>query len=241
MTERLHLEQHPGLAPAPFAAVVTGVEDASLVLDRSAFYPLGGGQPADRGWLTTDLGRLDVLDVRGKGVMTHRVETPDGADLSDLVGTTVEGHIDPEWRALMSRMHTSQHVLSAVAAEHWGGVTAGNQIGPSSTRIDLRFEDRDAFGAAAAIDLANAIVREGREVTAATRPRSQLLTDPLVRVNLDLMPAHVSELRVVEIEDLDRCPCAGTHVGGTDEIGTIELTRVRSKGAGVLRMEYGLV
>ena len=238
MIDRLHLQQHPGLAPPSFEATVRAVEDGALVLDRTGFHPLGGGQPPDRGTLSTVNGVLAVTDVRGRSEVAHHVAAPADLELTSLIGTSVTGTIDAAWRDRMCRMHTSQHVISAVADELWSGVTAGNQIGPEMTRIDLRFPDRDTFDAEQCIEVANELIAERRAVQANERLRADLVADPLVRISLERMPPGVDRLRVIEIDDLDTCPCAGTHVGRTDEIGQLTLTRTRSKGKGMLRLAY---
>mgnify|MGYP000008740237 FL=1 len=241
MSEPGHLQLHPGLDPEPFECVITAVEEDWLTFDRTFFYPMGGGQPADRGRLCGKGIDLHVVDVRGKGGVTHQVEGVDTEALPDLCGSEVRADIDVVWRNRLSRMHTAQHLVSAVADELWGGRTVGNQIGFERTRIDIGFPDKEQFEARSLQEKVNELIAGGGAVTMGFSPRAELLDDPLVRVNMDLIPAHIDMLRVITIEGVDICPCAGTHVGDISKIGPLEVTRVRSKGAGKLRVEYILV
>ena len=240
MSEPGHLQLHPGLDPAPFECVISTVDEDWLTFDKTYFYPMGGGQPADRGRLSGDGIELNVIDVRGKGGVAHRVEGGDMDEFSKLCGTEVHAEIDTPWRNKLSRMHTAQHLVSAVADELWGGRTVGNQIGFERTRIDIGFADKEQFDAAPLQDGVNELIARGGDVTMGFRPRAELLDDPLVRVNMNLIPAHIDMLRVITIDGVDVCPCAGTHVDDINQIGPLEITRVRSKGAGKLRVEYVL-
>jgi len=241
MSEPGHLQLHTGLDPEPFECVITAVEGDWLTFDRTFFYPMGGGQPADRGRLAGDGIDLNVVDVRGKGGVTHQIEGVEADTLADLCGSEVRADIDVVWRNRLSRMHTAQHLVSAVADELWGGRTVGNQIGFERTRIDIGFQDKDQFDARPLQEKVNELIAGGGAVTMGFSPRAELLDDPLVRVNMDLIPAHIDMLRVITIDGVDICPCAGTHVDDISKIGPLEVTRVRSKGAGKLRVEYILV
>ena len=108
------------------------------------------------------------------------------------------------------------------------------------TRIDLQFEDRDAFDSELLQQLVNDAIQSDLRVTMDFRPSEELLEDPLVRVNMDRMPPNIEVWRTISIGDLDVCPCAGTHVPRTGMIAPVTITRVKSKGAGRLRVEYVL-
>ena len=241
MTEPGHLQLHPGLDPEPFDCVIEHVEDDWVSLDRTYFYPMGGGQPADRGTLSAEGIELQVIDVQGKGGVTHRLECFEQPELTTLVDESFRADFDVPWRNKLSRMHTAQHLVSAVADELWGGRTVGNKIGFERTRIDLGFPDKELFDAGQLQSHVNERISTGGEVQMSFRAREELLEDSLVRVNMDLIPAHIDNLRVITIKDLDICPCAGTHVDDINKIGPIEVSKVRSKGAGKLRVEYNLV
>tara|TARA_B100000609_G_C16941998_1_gene294622 strand:- start:70 stop:486 length:417 start_codon:yes stop_codon:yes gene_type:complete len=135
-------------------------------------------------------------------------------------------------------MHTAQHLVSALANEEWGAQTVGNQIGFDRTRIDLQFENRDAFDADHMSDLVNLAIEKNLPVKMDFRASQELIEDPLVRINMDRMPPNIDVWRTISIGDLDVCPCAGTHVEQTGDIPQVEITRVKSKGAGRLRIEY---
>jgi misacylated tRNA(Ala) deacylase len=116
----------------------------------------------------------------------------------------------------------------------------GNQIRLDCTRIDLGFENRDQFDSEVLQHSVNEYVKADLPVIMDFQERSVLVQNPLVRVNMDLIPKHIDNLRVITIQGVDICPCAGTHVQSTGQIGQIEIGRIRSKGAGKLRVEYTL-
>ena len=235
MTVLGHLEQHPGLDPPDFNARIASIENDHIILDRTCFYPMGGGQPADRGRMISQSFECNVTDVRGRDEVQHRITTVEG---EAEIGQSVQCEIDEMWRNQLCRMHTAQHLVSALAHETWGADTVGNQIGAERTRIDLFFQDRDEFDRDRLQNLVNETIEQDLKVTMDFRLREELLEDPLLRVNMDRMPPDIDIWRTISIGDLDVCPCAGTHVPNTAMIPAIEITRVKSKGAGRLRVEY---
>ena len=224
MTILGHLEQHPGIDPPDFTATVTDVSDESIEVDRTCFYPMGGGQPADRGTVTKSGFECHVTNVIKKDTVTHHIDDVEGV-LN--VGDEIECSIDRIWRNQLSTMHTAQHLMSALAHEEWAADTVGNQIGNERTRIDLKFEDRDAFDAGHLQEMVNDAIQRDHTVHMDFRPSKELMDDPLVRVNMERMPPNI-----------DVCPCAGTHVPNTGMISPVRISRVKSKGAGRLRVEY---
>ena len=237
MTILGHLEQHPGLNPPDFTATATVVTDNSIEMDQTFYYPMGGGQPADKGIISTETFECVVTDVTKKNSVLHHIGSING-ELRP--GDTVHCSIDTVWRNQLSTMHTAQHLISALAHEEWGANTVGNQIGNERTRIDLQFEDRDAFDSELLQQMVNDTIQRDLIVTMDFRPSEELLKDPLVRVNMDRMPPNIDVWRTISIGDLDVCPCAGTHVPRTGMIDPVTITRVKSKGAGRLRVEYVL-
>ena len=129
---------HPSEFPAPFSSEVIDVDGSWVRLRSTEFYPTGGGQPHDTGAIRFEGKEVSVIDVKGRNEVMHLVdgEIPP-------IGTMVEGIIDTDRRSNLARMHTAQHLASALAHEYWGGVTVGNQIGIETTRIDIQFEDRE--------------------------------------------------------------------------------------------------
>ena len=223
---------HPSEYPEPFTSEVIDVEDSWVRLRSTEFYPTGGGQPHDTGILRFDGNEVSVIDVKGRNEVMHLL-----SGKIPSVGSTVEGIIDTKRRSILARMHTAQHLASALAHEHWGGVTVGNQIGIETTRIDIQFEDRDSFDPKQLIEHMNNAIKSNHPVKMDHRSLDDLKSDPMVRIDLDRIP-DVSSLRIIDIDSIDVCPCAGTHVGSTGEIPRVELDRVKSKGAGKLRVSY---
>jgi misacylated tRNA(Ala) deacylase len=235
--------QHPGTNPTSFSSTVCSTEvidgDTWVELSESFFYPTGGGQPADHGSIKME-GHLSVIqDVQKGDKLLHNIGTNEGDALK--LGAPITASIDIQRRNVLSRMHTAQHLISAVADELFSGRTIGNQIGLEKTRIDIGIEDRSAFDKELLQEVVNDGINQEIPVTMSQEHRSELTSNPLVRVNLDLLPKNVEELRVITIEGRDICPCAGTHVANTKEIGLIRINKVKSKGSGKLRVEYSLL
>lgn len=228
-----------------FTATVTEATPDGVVLDQTLFYPLGGGQEWDTGTLATPDGRqARVLEVTKRGPVKHTV----GAGHALKVGDEVAGAIDWDRRYAHMRMHTAQHLVSGLAYELFGkgGATAprtvGNQIHSDFSRIDfnpVNFTDQMVRDLEAA---ANDAIRASYPLTASTMTREEVLAEqPPERTNMDLLPKSVTELRVIRIgRDVDLCPCAGTHVANTSEIGELSILRRSSKGHGTQRIEYTL-
>ncbi|WP_135665958.1 alanyl-tRNA editing protein [Halorhabdus rudnickae] len=223
-----------------FEATVLEASEDAIVLEGTYFYPEGGGQPADRGTLEWNDGSAAVVDVRkDHGEIHHEIDDVAG-DLP-ANGETVTGHIDEERREAHRRMHTAQHVLSRVVLEEYDATTAGNQIHADFSRIDFEPADFDDEDLEAIEERTNEIIERDLPVTKGERPRERVEANVAEgRSNLDLLPDHVGELRVVEIGDFDMCPCGGTHVDRTGAIGQIEITNRLSKGAAVERIEFEL-
>nr|WP_310915997.1 sodium-dependent transporter [Halomicroarcula sp. S1AR25-4] len=223
-----------------FEAAVTEATEEYVVLDGTYFYPEGGGQPADRGRLSWDGGEATVRDVRkNHGDVRHYVESIEGT--VPAAGTTVTGEIDADRRERLRRMHTAQHVVSRVVLDEFDAATAGNQIHVDRSRIDFEPADFDAEDVATIERAANRVVDADLPVSKAERPRADVEAEtPEGRTQLDLIPDHVDPLRVVEIAEFDTCPCGGTHVDRTGELGAIRVTDRASKGADVERIEFEL-
>jgi misacylated tRNA(Ala) deacylase len=223
-----------------FTAKVLEAKPDYVVLDQTLFYPLGGGQEWDTGVLTTGSGTgFRVREVTKRGPVKHVV----GPDHRLQPGTEVRGMIDWDRRYAHMRMHTAQHLVSGLAYEMFGGVrTVGNQIHADRSRIDfnpVNFTNEMLKDLEAA---ANDAVRGAYRVTTGTMTREAVDAElPPDRTNMDLLPQSVSELRVIRIgQDVDLCPCAGTHVQNTKEIGELRIVARSSKGSGTQRVEYVL-
>lgn len=243
-------EGNPNYVRAFDATVQKSLEDW-IVLDRTAFYAEGGGQPSDEGVLTWDGGEARVLHVSKKGAVKHVLEgdkPPQGA--------RVHGEVDWTLRAKHMRMHTAQHILSGVMWRTRQGRTAGNQLHADRSRIDLEpaklsLEDlRDLEAEVNRILAADLPVRVYEEDRGVLEARLKA-DDGAARNLMGLVPQSVRRLRIVEVYDpddalpaygrtIDVCPCAGTHVARTGEIGRMEILGRESKGAGRERIEYAL-
>jgi misacylated tRNA(Ala) deacylase len=223
-----------------FTARVVEAQADHVVLDRTLFYPLGGGQEWDTGTLAgPDGAARQVREVTKRGPVKHVLGPGHGL----AAGDEVAGAIDWERRYAHMRMHTAQHLVSGLAYEMFGGArTVGNQIHRSRSRIDFRPADLSNGMLKDLEAAANDAIRAGHPVRTEAMTREEVLAEqPPERTNMDLLPKSVQELRVVRIgRDVDLCPCAGTHVLDTREIGALSILRRTSKGSGTQRIEYTL-
>lgn len=235
MTELLYMDDIESNYIREFDAVVTKSKKNYVVLDQSAFYPEGGGQPSDTGALRWNGREAAVTQVAKKGIVKHILE----GDLPSE-GTTVHGVLDWERRYAHMQMHTAQHIISGVVYDLHEARTVGNQIHADYSRVDFSpasFAEDDLQRITARC---NDIIAEDAAVTISEEERS--LLEQRVnseRCNLDLLPQSIQHLRIVEIEDFDVCPCAGTHVRATGEIPPISIIRRESKGRDTERIVYG--
>ena len=239
-TNKLYLESMEAAYLEEFTADVLAIDENKIVLDQTLFYPLGGGQNWDLGSLEGPNGRMQVIEVRGRGAIHHTVE-----DTFELeVGDEVRGKIDFERRYAHMKMHTAQHLVSGIAYEMFDGVrTVGNQIHTEKSRIDFK---PIQFTEEMLLDLQTTVnekIALRLDVTDSQMTRDEINSImPPDRTNMDLLPAFINDLRVVTIGDrLDMCPCAGTHVRNISEINGIEFIGKKSKGKGTQRVTYQLI
>jgi misacylated tRNA(Ala) deacylase len=212
------------------ARVVAIDEEAHRVaLDRTAFYPTGGGQPHDEG----ELGDARVVDVRKEAdVVWH---TLDG-ELPD-VGVNAHGVVDWERRHQLMRTHSAMHVLCGVIWNEWGNAVTGGNMEPLEARMDFEFDPLPDGFAARVEDLVNAEIAADRPIEVSFLPRDTALEDAdLIRTKVNLIPDSVKEIRVVDIVGLDKQADGGTHVHSTSEIGRFEVVKTESKGKGNKRI-----
>jgi misacylated tRNA(Ala) deacylase len=212
-----------------FDATVTAVDGDRVALDRTAFYPTGGGQPHDTGLLA---GRA-VTDVRKEGEQVWH--TVDGASVD--VGDAVHGEVDWDRRHALMRTHTALHVLCGVIWNEWKVPVTGGNMEPLSARMDFEFDPLpEGFGPRIE-ELVNAELVEDRPIEVSFLPRSVALQDDdLIRTKVSLIPESVPEIRVVDIVGLDKQADGGTHVASTAEVGRIRVTKTESKGKGNKRI-----
>jgi len=239
MTVKLYLENLEFGYYRRFDATVQSVEDEHVVLDRTLFYPLGGGQHWDTGVLQGPNGDIQVSEVRGRNDVVHTV----GANHQLEAGDEIRGIIDWDKRYAHMRMHTAQHLISGLAYELFDGVrTVGNQIHADRSRIDFNPISFDEEKISILLESTNNHIDQALEVTDAIMTRDAInAIMPADRTNMDLLPASVLELRIIQIGDrVDMCPCAGTHVSNIAELGHVEFLGKKSKGKGTQRFSYQL-
>jgi len=231
-TERLDLAD-PTLRE--WECTVVGVDpDRGIVLDRSAFYPGGGGQPPDHGVLLWD------------GVQTRVVGTVKGDDLylvpaeGDPVpaaGTAVVGAVEDARRSLLMRTHSGLHVLGGVVFRDFGALVTGGNMEPGEARMDFNLPDLPEGFKATVEERVNAEVAADRAVEVRVLPRAEALAIPdIIRTQTNLIPPDENEVRIVDITGLDTQADGGTHVASTAMIGRMEVVKMESKGRGFRRL-----
>jgi misacylated tRNA(Ala) deacylase len=220
-----------------FDARVVDRGEQSVVLDRTAFYPRGGGQMSDRGVLAFGEKSYPVIAVEKRGDIVHH--TIDGP--MPEIGTTVHGVIDWDFRYHMMRSHSAIHVLCGVVYQKFGVLVTGNQMYPDRFRVDLALPDLNPERLAEIERLCNEAVDAGYPIKVRFLPRAEANRMPdLIRTKVNLVPAHVDPVRTVEIVGLDVQTDGGTHVANTMEIGRIRITRTENKGRENRRLEFEL-
>jgi misacylated tRNA(Ala) deacylase len=214
-----------------FHARVTGVspDERAVVLDRSAFYPGGGGQPADRGILTVAGVNYPVL--RAKKAGDDVLHYLDGDQALPVAGAEASGQIDWEHRYKLMRTHTAMHILCGVIFRDYGASVTGGDMDPLKGRMDFEFETMQKE-LVQEIDAAiNAEVANARRVQVKILPRDEAFRIPdLIRTKINLLPEGIQQVRVVEIVGLDLQADGGTHVANTSEVGRIHVVDYKSKG-----------
>lgn len=193
-----------------FKAKVVAVKPGWIALDQTAFYPEGGGQPADQGWLQGQ--RVTDVQIDEQEVVWHKV------DLDTEIGVTVEGRLDWLRRFDHMQQHTAQHVLSQAFWQLFKAETVGFHLGEQNVTIDLAGTDLDEEALVQAEALTNAKLR-GRIPVRSYEVAAEMLPTQLLRK----LPQVEGEIRLVQIGDFDLCPCGGTHVRDLGEIGLLKV------------------
>jgi misacylated tRNA(Ala) deacylase len=217
--------------------IVTGVVESergvAVVLDRTVFYPGGGGQPADTGW-------LESLDggARGWAIVAAARQGDDvlhllaGADVEPPpVGTALRAAIDWERRHLLMRTHSALHALCGVVWRDYRAQVTGGNMEPGAGRMDFEFERMSGELVATIEEAVNRELAAGREIRVDVLPRAEAFAIPdLIRTKINLLPEGISEVRTIDIVGLDLQADGGTHVANTSEVGPIRVTGYESKG-----------
>jgi misacylated tRNA(Ala) deacylase len=226
-----YVDAYARSAEARVAAVEAG-DTTLLVLDRTVFYPGGGGQPSDRGLILRAAdGRSWTVSGACKvdGEIVHELEPGDRDP--PAAGDVVRVDLDWARRLALMRTHTALHALCGVVWRDYGALVTGGNMEPGSGRMDFEFERMsgdlvDAIEASVNVELAAA-----RAVRVAVLPRAEAFAIPdLIRTKVNLLPEGIEEIRTIEIVGLDLQADGGTHVANTREVGTIRVTGYESKG-----------
>ena len=200
------------------------MESRAIILDRTAFYPGGGGQPADTGTLAGH--RLTGIRRSG-GEILHVLD-----DELPEVGQTINGVVDWERRYHLMRTHTAMHVLCGVVFRDFGALVTGGDMEPLKGRMDFEFARLQRELVSTIEAAVNREIAAAREVRIRLLPREQAFKIPdLIRTKINLLPPDIQEVRTVEIVGLDLQADGGTHVSNTSEVGHVRIVDYKSKGA----------
>ncbi|MFI6293500.1 alanyl-tRNA editing protein [Nonomuraea sp. NPDC050790] len=234
-TERLELSDQN---LREFEAVVLDSAPDGIVLSRSAFYPGGGGQPADHGvllWLGVE---TRIAGVR-KGDDLHLI--PAEGDPVPPVGTVVRAAVADERRSALMRTHSGLHVLCGVVFRDYGSLVTGGNMEPFTARMDFNLPEVPPGFKEAVEDACNAEISADRRIDIRVLPRKEAFDIPdIIRTATNLVPEEVEEVRIVDIVGLDTQADGGTHVGSTSQIGRIKVTKIESKGKGFRRLRIAI-
>lgn len=210
-----------------FDASVVAVDGERVMLDRTALYARSGGQPGDFGLLRAGGVEYRVVDSKKQGEdIWHQL---DRAGLE--IGVPVHGIVDWDRRYKLMRTHTALHILCGVIFRDYNAQVTGGDMEPLAARMDFEFDRMSGEFAHEVEERINVEVNAARDVRATTLPRAEAFQIPdLIRTKINLLPAGIEQVRVVEIVGLDLQADGGTHVANTREVGTIRVVGHESKG-----------
>ncbi|NDH18543.1 MAG: alanyl-tRNA editing protein [Actinobacteria bacterium] len=219
-------------------ATVLDVDDNGIVLDRSAFYPGGGGQPPDHGVLLWSGVQTAIVGARrGDDI---RLIPADG-DPIPPPGTPVRGALEEERRTALMRTHSGLHLLSGVVFRDFGALVTGSNMDPLTGRLDFNLEEVPPGFKEAVEDACNVEVTADRAIEAYELSRAEAFEIPdIIRTATNLLPAEIEIVRIVDIKGLDVQADGGTHVASTQQIGAIRVLKVENKGKGFRRIRVAL-
>jgi misacylated tRNA(Ala) deacylase len=220
------------------AVVLASSADDGLVLDRSAFYPGGGGQPPDAGVLLWGGVQTRIVGVRRDDDISL---VPHEDDPLPPVGTPVRGAIEDERRTALMRTHSALHLLGGVVFRDFGALITGSNMNPLEGRLDFNLDALPEGFRDPVLEAANAEVVADRAIEVRVLPRAEAFSIPdIIRTATNLVPPDVEIVRLVDITGLDVQADAGTHVASTKSIGPIEIAKVENKGRGFRRVRIRL-
>jgi len=209
-----------------------------IVLDRSAFYPGGGGQPPDHGVLLWGGVQTRIVDAR-KGDELYLL--PLDGDPLPPAGTAVRGAVEDPRRTALMRTHSGLHVLCGVVFRDFGALVTGGNMEPLTARMDFNLEAVPPGFKEAVEDACNAELRLDRRIVVRTLARDEAFQIPdIIRTATNLVPEDVKEVRIVDILGLDQQADGGTHVASTAQVGRLSVVKVENKGKGFRRLRIAV-
>jgi len=215
-------------------ATVLAAGPDGIVLDRSAFYPGGGGQPPDDGVLLWGGVATRIVGARKAGDL-YLLPAPD--DPVPPPGTAVRGALDDERRTALMRTHSALHVLCGVVFRDYGALVTGGNMEPLTARMDFNMTEVPAGFREAVEAACNQEVGADRHIDVRVLPRAEAFAIPdIIRTATNLVPESVQQVRIIDIVGLDTQADGGTHVASTKQIGRIEVTKLENKGRGFRRV-----
>ncbi|KOP79898.1 alanyl-tRNA editing protein [Cytobacillus solani] len=220
-------------------ANVVKLEGEKVSLDRTVFYPTGGGQEYDTGLLIQGGQTFEVYQVKNeKGEIIHYVKNADQLKYGEI-----KAEIDWERRQGLMKHHSLLHILGAVVYKKYNALCTGNKIYPDRARIDFNnLHDLSDEEYQEIVNETNKIIKENHPVAIRYVSRMEAENIPgLIKTAINLLPASVTRIRLISIDSIDEQACGGTHVSNTGEIGEMALLKVSSKGKNNKRLEVALV
>ena len=218
------------------AEVVEVNDDKFIVLDKTAFYAAGGGQPHDEGIIRTENNEFNVVYVgKFSGKISHEVNR------SGLkVGDKVHCKVDWDRRYRLMKMHTATHLLSEVIYKDTGSLITGGQLGIEKSRMDFALQEYDPEKIKSYIDRANELIEQDLQVSVRFLPREDAMKLPQISKLAKGLPESLKEIRIVDIGGYDVQADGGTHVKSTKEIGKIKLLKIDNRGKNNRRIYFTL-
>ena len=219
-------------------AVVLDSSPEWIVLDRSAFYPGGGGQPPDRGVLIWQGVETRIVDVRRNDDLKL---IPAEGDPIPPAGTAVRAALADERRSALMRTHSALHVLCGVVFRDYGALVTGGNMDELTARMDFNLTEVPPGFKQAVEDACNAEIEADRRIEVRVLPREEAFAIPdIIRTATNLIPETVQMVRIVDIVGLDCQADGGTHVASTKQIGRIRVDKIENKGKGFRRLRISV-
>jgi misacylated tRNA(Ala) deacylase len=218
------------------ATVEKVTDDKFIILDQTIFYPNSGGQPNDTGKIIKDGEEFIVDSVKKFGPdISHEIDHPGLKD-----GDKVKCVIDWDRRYKLMRNHTAAHIISAVIHKEAGALITGNQLNIDQSRIDFSLENFDKDKLIEYIQKSNEIINQDIPINIITMQRSEVEQDPSLIKLAKGLPPGIKEIRLVDIEGVDKQPDGGTHVKSTKEVGEMVFVKAKNQGKSNRRVYFSL-